>query len=54
MRRPPAFSPETKTRVVLSVLSGEITVAEAARKEWVSEPSIGRGDSRVPRSGQIP
>ncbi len=37
MGRPPVFSPETKTRIVLSVLSGEITAAEAARKEKVSE-----------------
>lgn len=42
MGRPPVFSPETKTRIVLSVLSGGITVAEAARKEKVSEQSIGR------------
>jgi len=42
MGRPPVFSPETKTRIVLSVLSGEVSVAEAARKEKVSEQSIGR------------
>ncbi|OKL50981.1 transposase, partial [Bowdeniella nasicola] len=36
MGRPPVFSPETKTRIVLSVLAGEVTVAEAARKEKVS------------------
>ncbi|OKL52906.1 transposase, partial [Bowdeniella nasicola] len=29
MGRPPVFSPETKTRIVLSVLAGEVTVAEA-------------------------
>ena len=34
------FSPETKTRIVLSAPSGETTVAEAAHKEKVSEQSI--------------
>ena len=42
MGRPPVFSPETETRIVLSVLSGEVSVAEAARKEKVSEQWIGR------------
>lgn len=34
---------ETKTRILLSVLAGEMSVAEAARKEKVSEQSIGSG-----------
>lgn len=42
MGRPLAFSSETKTRIVVSGLSGEISVAEAARTEKVSEQSIGR------------
>jgi len=33
---------EKKTRIVLSVLAGEMTIAEAARRERVSEQSIGR------------
>ena len=33
---------EKKTRIVLSVLVGEMTIAEAARREKVSEQSIGR------------
>ena len=33
---------EKKTRIVLSVLSGEVSIAEAARREKVSEQSIGR------------
>ncbi|HZY29450.1 MAG TPA: transposase [Jiangellaceae bacterium] len=33
---------EEKTRIVLSVLAGEMTIAEAARREKVSEQSIGR------------
>lgn len=42
MGRPPVIPAERKTRIVLSVLAGEMTVAEAARKEKVSEQSIGR------------
>ncbi|WP_289020295.1 helix-turn-helix domain-containing protein [uncultured Ornithinimicrobium sp.] len=33
---------EKKTRIVLSILAGEMTIAEAARREKVSEQSIGR------------
>jgi len=42
MGRPPSIPVEMKTRIVLSVLAGEMTIAEAARKEKVSEQSIGR------------
>lgn len=41
MARPPVVPVETKTRVVLSVLAGEVTVAEAARRAKVSEQSVG-------------
>ena len=40
MGRPPVIPPEKKTLIVLSVLSGEISIADAARKEQVSEQSI--------------
>jgi transposase len=40
MGRPPSIPVEKKTRIVL--LAGEITIAEAARREKVSEQSIGR------------
>jgi len=40
--RPPVIPAEQKTRIVLSVLAGEVSIAEAARKEKVSEQSIGR------------
>ena len=33
---------ERKTRIVLSALAGEMSIAEAARREKVSEQSIGR------------
>jgi len=42
MGRPPSIPAEKKSRIVLSVLAGEMTIAEAARKERVSEQSIGR------------
>lgn len=42
MGRPPSIPVEKKARIVLSVLAGEMTVAEAARREKVSEQPIGR------------
>lgn len=42
MGRPPVIRAEQKTRIVLSVLAGEMTIAQAARTEKVSEQSIGR------------
>jgi transposase-like protein len=39
---PPGISAEKKTRIVLSVIVGEMTIAEAARREMISEQSIGR------------
>jgi transposase len=41
MSRPPVFPTEEKVRVVLSILAGEISVAEAARRAKVSEASVG-------------
>ncbi len=41
MPRPPVMPAEEKTRIVLSVLAGEVTVAEAARRSMVSEQSVG-------------
>ncbi|WP_229686956.1 transposase, partial [Longimycelium tulufanense] len=40
--RPPVFPAEDKIRIVLSVLSGEMTIAEAARRNKVSEQSVSR------------
>lgn len=40
MPRPPAVPPEEKSRLVLAILAGELTVAEAARKAKVSEQSV--------------
>ena len=41
MSRPPAIPAQDKVRVVLSILAGELTVAEAARRSKVSETTIG-------------
>jgi transposase len=41
MARPAVISVEDKFRLVLSVVSGEMSVAEAARRAKVSEQSIG-------------
>jgi transposase len=42
MSRPPVFPAEDKIRIVLSVLAGELTMAEAARRNKVPETSIGK------------
>ena len=42
MGRPPVIPAEKKLRIVLSVLSDEMTIAEATRRERNSEQSIGR------------
>jgi transposase len=40
MARSPSRSAEDKVRIVLAVLRGEVTIAEAARREGVSRTSI--------------
>jgi transposase len=52
MGRPPSIPVEKKTRIVLSVLAGEITIAEAARREKVSEQSIGRWNAEFLEGGK--
>ena len=42
MARPPMFKAAEKQRIVLSVLRGEVTVAEAARRNKCSETSIAK------------
>lgn len=41
MARPAAVTAEEKVRIVLSILAGEVSVAEAARRAKVSEQSVG-------------
>ncbi|WP_345031193.1 transposase, partial [Brevibacterium pityocampae] len=52
MGRPPSIPAEKKTRIVLSVLAGEMSIAEAARKEKVSEHSIGRWKAEFLEAGK--
>jgi transposase len=52
MSRPPAVPAEEKTRIVLSILAGELTVAEAARRAKVSEQSVGTWKRQFLESGK--
>ena len=52
MSRPPVFPAEDKIRIVLSVLAGEVTVAEAARRNKVSETSIGKWKQQFLEAGK--
>ncbi len=52
MARPPVFPAEEKVRVVLSILAGEITVAEAARRAKVSEQSVGNWKRQFLEAGK--
>ena len=52
MGRPPMIPPEKKTRIVLAILAGEMSIAEAARKEKVSEQSIGRWKAEFLEAGR--
>jgi len=52
MARPPVVPSETKVRIVLSVLAGEVSMAEAARREKVSETSIGKWKAEFLEAGK--
>jgi transposase len=52
MARPPVIPVEKKTRIVLSVLAGEMSIAEAARMERISEQSIGRWKAEFIEAGK--
>lgn len=52
MSRPPVVPVDKKTRIVLAVLAGEVTVAEAARREGVSEQSIGNWKRQFLEAGR--
>jgi hypothetical protein len=52
MGRPPLIPVEKKTRIVLSVLAGELSIAETARREKVSEQSIGRWKAEFLEAGK--
>jgi transposase len=52
MSRPPAVPVEDKQRIVLSVLCGEMTIAEAARRNKVSEQSVSRWKGQFLEAGR--
>ena len=52
MGRPPRFPVEDKLRIVLSVLSGEMTIVEAARRNQTSEQSVGRWKQQFLEGGK--
>ena len=52
MVRPPVFPVEEKVRVVLSILAGELSVAEAARRSKVSEQSVGNWKRQFLEAGR--
>jgi transposase len=53
MSRPAVLPAEDKIRIVLSVLAGELTMAEAARRNKVSETSIGRWKQQFLEAGRL-
>ena len=53
MSRPPVFPVEDKIRIVMSVLAGEVTVAEAARQAKVSEQSVGNWKRQFLEAGKL-
>jgi transposase len=52
MSRAPVFAVEEKVRVVLSILAGEVSVAEAARRSKVSEQSVGNWKRQFLEAGR--
>ena len=52
MGRPPVIPVEKKTRIVLSILAGEVSIVDAARREKVSEQSIGRWKAEFLEGGK--
>jgi transposase len=52
MGRPAIFSAEEKLGIVLAVLAGEMTIAQAADKHQVSQTSIGNWKRRFLEAGR--
>jgi len=50
--RPPVFSVEDKFRLVLAVVSGELTIVEAARRGKASEQSVSRWKQQFLEGGK--
>ena len=52
MAGPPVFPAGEKVRVVLLILAGEMSVAEAARRSRVSEQSVGNWKRQFLQAGK--
>ena len=52
MGRPPVVPAENTIRIVLSIVAGEISLAEAARREKLSKQSIGQWTAEFPEGGK--
>lgn len=52
MSGPPVFPVEEKVRIVLSILAGEVSVAEAARRAKVSEQPVGNWKRQFLEAGK--
>ena len=52
MSRPPVFPVEEKVRIELSILAGEVSVAEAARRAKASEQSVGNWKRQFLEAGK--
>ena len=52
MAGPLLKSPEEKARIVISILRGEMTIGEAARREGVSQTSIANWRDQFLEAGQ--
>lgn len=52
MAKPPAFPAEEKVRIVLSILTGEVSLVEAARRAQVSEQSVGKWKRQFLETGK--
>ena len=53
MSRAPVFPVEDKIRIVLSILAGEVTIAEAARRAKVREQWVGTWKRQFLEAGRL-
>lgn len=53
MSRPPAIPAEEKAEIVLEILSGRLTLSEAARRAQVSDQAVGNWKKQFIASGRL-